>query len=77
MEDKVNTDENKLLNDLVDNIYQAIVPVIDCLKKITGQLSIAFLEAWGKTKYNMNFFEKNITRKRFYKLLQSVGYQRN
>ena len=25
----------------------------------------------------MNFFEKNITRKRFYKLLQSVGYQRN
>ena len=77
MELKDNTDLDKLLTDFADSFYQAIGPVLDALKKIAEQFSTAFLKAWEKSKFSMKFFDTNITRKRFIKLLMSIGYQRN
>ena len=65
------------LNDLYKNISEGIKPVLEALKKIVDSLSITFLEAWKEVKYDICYFEKNISRKRFIKLLMSIGYQRN
>ena len=67
----------KLVNELYDNIYEAIKPVVEAIKKLVDSLSTAFLEAWKEVKYDINYFDKNISRKRFIKLLISIGYQRN
>lgn len=67
----------KLVNELYDNIYEAIKPVVEAIKKLADSLSTAFLEAWKEVKYDINYFDKNISRKRFTKLLISIGYQRN
>lgn len=77
MEQKNTTDLDKLLKDFVDNVYQAITPLVDALKNIIDHLSVAFLKAWEQTKFSMTFFDKKITRKKFIKLLMSIGYQRN
>lgn len=66
-----------LLNDLYENISEAIKPILDAIERLGKSLANTFLEAWEGVKYNMNFFDKNISRKRFIKLLMSVGYQRN
>ena len=66
-----------LLNDLYENISEAIKPILDAIERLGKSLANTFLEAWEEVKYNMNFFDKNISRKRFIKLLMSVGYQRN
>ena len=62
-----------LLNDLYENISEAIKPILDAIERLGKSLANTFLEAWEEVKYNMNFFDKNISRK----LLMSVGYQRN
>lgn len=67
----------KLVNELYDNIYEAIKPVLEAIKKLADSLSTAFLEAWKEVKYDISYFDKNISRKRFTKLLISIGYQRN
>ena len=66
-----------LLNDLYENISEAIKSILDAIERLGKSLANTFLEAWEEVKYNMNFFDKNISRKRFIKLLMSVGYQRN
>ena len=77
MEPKDNNDLEKLISDFTDCFYKAMDPVLEALKKIIDQLSTTFLKAWEKSKFSMNFFDTNITRKRFIKLLMSAGYQRN
>lgn len=67
----------KLVNELYDNIREAITPVVEAIKKLADSLSTAFLEAWKEVKYDISYFDKNISRKRFTKLLISIGYQRN
>ena len=67
----------KLVNELYDNICEAIKPIVEAIKKLADSLSTAFLEAWKEVKYNISYFDKNISRKRFIKLLISIGYQRN
>lgn len=72
----------KLVNELYDNIREAITPIVEAIKKLADSLSTAFLEAWKEVKYDINYFDINyfdinISRKRFTKLLISIGYQRN
>lgn len=67
----------KLVNELYDNIREAITPIVEAIKKLADSLSTTFLEAWKEVKYDINYFDKNISRKRFTKLLISIGYQRN
>lgn len=72
-----NTELTTLLNEFCENVNEAIKPVLEAIKNIMDSLSTAFLEAWKEVKFDMSFFEKNISRKRFKKLLMSIGYQRN
>lgn len=67
----------KLVNELYDNIREAIIPIVEAIKKLADSLSTAFLEAWKEVKFDISYFDKNISRKRFTKLLISIGYQRN
>lgn len=67
----------KLVNELYDNIREAIIPIVEAIKKLADSLSTVFLEAWKEVKYDISYFDKNISRKRFTKLLISIGYQRN
>lgn len=72
-----NTELNAIVQDFVETVSEAMKPVLEIIKNIFDSLSTAFLEAWKETKFSMNFFNKNITRKKFIKLLMSIGYQRN
>lgn len=72
-----NPELNTLIHNFVETASEAIKPVIEAIKNIVDSLSTAFLEAWKEVKFSMDFFDKNITRKRFIKLLMSIGYQRN
>lgn len=72
-----NQELTTLLNEFYENVSEAIKPVLEAVKNIVDSLSTAFLEAWKEVKFDMSFFEKNISRKRFIKLLMSIGYQRN
>lgn len=72
-----NTELNAIVQDFVETVSEAMKPVLEIIKNIFDSLSTAFLEAWKETKFSMNFFNKNITRKKFIKFLMSIGYQRN
>lgn len=72
-----NEELNTLIHNFAETVSEAIKPVIEAIKNIVDSLSTAFLEAWKEVKFSMDFFDKNITRKRFIKLLMSIGYQRN
>lgn len=72
-----NEELTNLVHEFVENVSEAIKPVIEAIKKIADSLSTAFLEAWKEVKFDMSYFDKNISRKRFIKLLMSIGYQRN
>ncbi len=72
-----NTELDTLIHEFVENVSEAIKPILEAIKKIADSLSTTFLEAWKEVKFDMNYFDKNISRKRFIKLLISIGYQRN
>lgn len=67
----------KLVNELYDNISEAIKPIVEAIKRLADSLSTVFFEAWKEVKYDISYFDKNISRKKFTKLLISIGYQRN
>lgn len=71
------TELNTLVHDFVETISEIMKPVIEAIKNIFDSLSTIFLKAWKEVNFSMDFFNKNITRKRFIKLLMSIGYQRN
>lgn len=66
-----------LVHEFVEKVNEAMRPVLDAIKNIADSLSTAFLEAWKEVKFDMSYFDKNISRKRFIKLLMSIDYQRN
>ncbi len=72
-----NTELDTLIHEFVENVSEAIKPILEAIKKLADSLSTTFLEAWKEVKFDMNYFDKNISRKRFIKLLISIGYQRN
>ena len=72
-----NTELDTLIHEFVETATEAIKPVIEAIKNIVDSLSTAFLEAWKEVKFDINYFDKNISRKKFIKLLMSIGYQRN
>lgn len=72
-----NTELDTLIHEFVENVSEAIKPVIEAIKNIADSLTTAFLAAWKEVKFDINYFDKNISRKRFIKLLMSIGYQRN
>ena len=72
-----NTELDTLIHEFVENVSEAIKPILEAIKKIADSLSTTFLEAWKEVKFDMNYFDKNISRKRFIKLLISIGYQIN
>lgn len=72
-----NSELDTLIHEFVENVSEAIKPLIEAIKRIADSLSTAFLEAWKEVKFDMSYFDKNISKKRFTKLLMSIGYQRN
>lgn len=72
-----NTELDTLIHEFVENVSEAIKPILEAIKKLADSLSTTFLEARKEVKFDMNYFDKNISRKRFIKLLISIGYQRN
>lgn len=64
-----NTELDTLIHEFVENVSEAIKPILEAIKKIADSLSTTFLEAWKEVKFDMNYFDKNISRKRFIKLL--------
>lgn len=80
---KINTEINCtenfdiLLHEFIDNVTEALKPLLKALDNMANSLQTAFLEAWKEVKYDLSFFDKNISRKKFVKLLMSIGYQRN
>lgn len=72
-----NTELDTLIHEFVENVSEAIKPVLEAVKNIMDSLSTTFLEAWKEVKFDMSYFDKNISRKKFIKLLLSIGYQRN
>ncbi len=54
------------------------MPVAEAIKNISATLCHTFIDIWESIKEKMPDFEKmKISRKRFVKLLMSIGYQRN
>lgn len=72
-----NTELDTLIHEFAENVSEAIKPVLEAVKNIMDSLSTTFLEAWKEVKFDMSYFDKNISRKKFIKLLLSIGYQRN
>lgn len=77
MDNYEQTELDKTLHEFANKVKEAIGPVVDALKNIMEVLSDSFLKAWEQVKFNTSFFDNNMSRKRFIKLLMSVGYQRN
>lgn len=65
------------VHELGIKMSEAMTPVIESLKKVMGAITERFLIVWDAVKDNLSFLDKNISRKRFIKLLMSIGYQRN
>ena len=54
------------------------MPVVEAIRNISVTLCEVFTDTWKSIKEEMsNFEEMKISRKRFVKLLMSIGYQRN
>lgn len=66
------------IKELSDVFAKAFMPVAEAIKNISTTLCHTFIDTWESIKEKMpNFEEMKISRKRFVKLLMSIGYQRN
>jgi hypothetical protein len=66
------------IKELSDAFIKAFMPVAEAIKNISATLCHTFIDIWESIKEKMPDFEKmKISRKRFVKLLMSIGYQRN
>ena len=66
------------IKELSDVFTKAFMPVAEAIKNISTTLCHTFIDTWESIKEKMPDFEKmKISRKRFVKLLMSIGYQRN
>jgi len=78
---ELNSNNNQEVLDTIHEFYEKvselIKPVVNALKNIMNALTTTFLKAWEEVKFNISFFDKNVSRKRFVKLLMSIGYPRN
>lgn len=60
------------IKELSDAFTKAFMPVAEAIKNISATLCHTFIDTWESIKEKMK-----ISRKRFVKLLMSIGYQRN
>lgn len=66
------------IKELSDVFTKAFMPVAEAIKNISAELCRSFSVIWENMKDKIpNFEEMKISRKRFVKLLMSIGYQRN
>lgn len=66
------------IKELSDVFTKAFMPVAEAIKNISAELCRNFSVIWENMKDKIpNFEEMKISRKRFVKLLMSIGYQRN
>lgn len=66
------------IKELSDAFTKAFMPVAEAIKNISAGLCRSFSVIWENVKDKIpNFEEMKISRKRFIKLLMSIGYQRN
>ena len=66
------------IKELTDSFTKVFMPVVEAIRNISVTLCGVFTDTWKSIKEEMSNFEKmKISRKRFVKLLMSIGYQRN
>lgn len=69
---------NQDLQKLKETFEEAIKPVAETLRIIFDNILQVFNNSWENVKKYISIFEDmKISRKRFIKLLMSIGYQRN
>lgn len=68
----------QVIKELSDAFTKAFMPVAEVIKNISTECCHIFNGIWENMKDKIpNFEEMKISRKRFVKLLMSIGYQRN
>lgn len=74
-----NTEKTEeVLKDFAENIERIVTPILENIEKVTITISNIFTDIWKSLKNELPHFEEmKISRKRFVKLLMSIGYQRN
>lgn len=65
---------SKTINQLREVATEALMPVLEALNSIVKRISSIFTDTWNQLNLG---FKKQISRKRFIKLLMSQGIQRN
>lgn len=66
------------IKELSDAFSKSFLPVSKVITNISTTLCKVFVDVWEDIKEKVPNFEKmKISRKRFVKLLMSIGYQRN
>lgn len=68
------TDLSVALKEFGEKVSEAMIPVVKAISNIANALTKAFVNVWEQIKPNL---DKQISRKRFIKLLMSQGVQRN
>lgn len=76
MEDN-ETDLSVAFKEFGEKVSEAMVPVAKAISNIANALTKAFVDVWEQIKPKLSFLDKQISRKRFIKLLMSQGVQRN
>lgn len=74
MDHNQDTDLSVALKDFVEKTSEAIKPVINAISNIANSIVKNFIDVWEQIKPNL---DKQISRRRFIKLLMSQGVQRN
>lgn len=72
-----NCGAREALEDFNKAMYQTISPVIKSIADTINDVAKGFVDIWDKIKPKLNFLDKKISKRRFKKLLQSYGIQRN
>lgn len=70
--------KEEVIKELSDAFTKVFMPVAEAIKNISAELCRSFSVIWENMKDKIPKFEEmKISRKRFSKLLMSIGYQRN
>lgn len=65
------------LSEALEDFKKAVSPVIVGMANALKNVAKEFIDIWDKIKPKFNFLDKKISKRRFKKMLQSYGIQRN
>lgn len=80
----ISRDDNKTeicsncgLSEAVETLKEVISPTLKAIVETINGIGKVFVDIWDQTKTKFDFLDKKISKRRFKKLLQSYGLQRN